>query len=47
MNEIFQFFENPVYEFRSGVHLPSSRTVSFGTESIILQPRSKIVEYDP
>ena len=23
MNEIFQFFENPVYELRSGVHLPS------------------------
>ena len=22
MNEIFQFFENPVYELRSGVHLP-------------------------
>ena len=22
MNEIFKFFENPVYEFRSGVHLP-------------------------
>ena len=37
MNEIFQFFENPVYEHRSGVHLPSrnSRTVFFGTESII------------
>ena len=37
MNEIFQFFENPVYELRSGVHLPSrnSRTVFFGTESII------------
>ena len=36
MNEIFQFFENPVYDFRSGVHLPSrnSRTVFFGTESI-------------
>ena len=37
MNEIFQFFENPVYELRSGVHLPSrnSRTVFFGTKSII------------
>ena len=37
MNEIFQFFENPVYELRSGVHLLSrnSRTVFFGTESII------------
>ena len=37
MNETFQFFENPVYELRSGVHLPSrnSRTVFFGTESII------------
>ena len=36
MNEIFQFFENSVYELRSGVHLPgrSSRTVFFGTESI-------------
>ena len=37
MNESFQFFENRVYELRSGVHLPSrnSRTVFFGTESII------------
>ena len=37
MNEVFQYFENPVYEFRSGVHLPTrnSRTVFFGTESII------------
>ena len=37
MYEIFQFFENPVYELRSGVHLPgrNSRTVFFGTESII------------
>ena len=37
MNEIFQFFENTVYELRSGVHLPgrNSRTVFFGTESII------------
>ena len=36
MNVIFQFFENPVYELRSGAHLPSrnSRTVFFGTESI-------------
>ena len=37
INEIFQFFENPVYELRSAVHLPSrnSHTVFFGTESII------------
>ena len=37
MNDFFQFFENPVYELRSGVHLPSrnSRTVFFGTESIM------------
>ena len=37
INEIFQFFENPVYELRSVVHLPSrnSHTVFFGTESII------------
>ena len=37
INEIFQFFENPVYEHRSGVHLPSriSRKVFFGTESIM------------
>ena len=37
MNEIFQFFENSVYELRSGVHLPSrnSRTVFFGTDSIM------------
>ena len=37
MNEIFQFFENTVYELRSGLHLPSrnSRTVFFGNESII------------
>ena len=37
MNEIFQYFENPVYEPRSGVHLPTtnSRTVFFGTEFII------------
>ena len=37
MNEIFQFFENPIYERGKGVHLPSrnSRTVFFGTESII------------
>ena len=36
-NEIFQFFENPVDELRSGVHLLSrnSRTVFFGTEAII------------
>ena len=37
INEIFQFFENPVYEHRSGVHLPSrnSRKVFVGTESIM------------
>ena len=37
MNEIFQFFENPFYELRIGIHLPSrnSRTVFFGIESII------------
>ena len=37
MNEIFQFFENPVYELRSGVHIPTrnSCTVFFVTESII------------
>ena len=37
MNKIFQFFENPVYELRSGVHLPgrNSRAVFFGTEPII------------
>ena len=37
MNEIFQFFENHVYEFRSGVLIliRNSRTVFFGTESII------------
>ena len=37
MNEIFQFFENTVYELRIGVHLPgkNSRTVFFGTESIM------------
>ena len=37
INEIFQFFGNPVYEIRIGVHLPSrnSRTVFFGIESII------------
>ena len=37
MNENFQFFENPIYELRSVVFLPSrnSRTVFFGTESII------------
>ena len=37
MNKILQFFENPVYELRKVVHLPSrnSRTVFFGTESII------------
>ena len=36
MKEIFQFYENPVYELGSGFHLPSrnSRTVFFGTESI-------------
>ena len=37
MNEISQFFENPVYELRSVVHLPSrnSPTLFFGTESMI------------
>ena len=37
MKEIFQIFENPVFELRSGVHLPSrnSGTVFFGTESIM------------
>ena len=37
MNEIFQYLENPVCEFRSGVHIQTrySRTVFFGTESII------------
>ena len=37
MNEISQFFENLVYELKSGVHLPSrnSRTVFLGTESIM------------
>ena len=37
LNEIFQFFENPAYELRSVVHLPSrnSRTVFFSTESIM------------
>ena len=42
MNEIFQFFENLVYELRSAVHLPSrnSHTVFFGTESIVnLRPK--------
>ena len=36
MNGVFQFFENPVYELRSGVHVPSrnSRAVFFGIESI-------------
>ena len=36
MNGIFHFFENPVYELRSGVHLPSrnSHTVFSGIESI-------------
>ena len=37
MNEIFQYLENPVCEFRSAVHIQTrySRTVFFGTESII------------
>ena len=37
INEIFQFFENPVYEHRSGVHLPSrnSHKIFFGPESIM------------
>ena len=34
-NEIFQFFENPVYEVRSGVHLPSKTHVQF---SLLLNP---------
>ena len=39
MDEIFQFFENPVYELRCGVHVPdrNSRTVFCATESIINQ----------
>ena len=43
MNEIFQFFENPVYELRSGVHLPNtnSSTVFFSTESI-MNPGAKL-----
>ena len=37
MNEVFQFFENPVYELTSGVHVPNrnSRVVFFSTESIM------------
>ena len=37
MNEIFQFFENHVYELTSDVHVPNrnSRAVFFGTESIM------------
>ena len=37
MNEIFKFFEYPVYGLRSGAHLPTinSRAVFLGTESII------------
>ena len=37
MNEIFQVFESPVYELRSGVHLPTrnSRSILFGIESVI------------
>ena len=37
LNEIFKFFESPVYGLRSGVHLPTinSRAVFLGTESII------------
>ena len=47
MNEIFQFHENPIYELKSGVHLPSrnSRTVFFSTESIINLGAK--LEYDP
>ena len=47
MNEIFQFYENPIYELKSGVHLPSrnSRTVFFSTESIINLGAK--LEYDP
>ena len=42
MNEIFQFFENPVYKLRSGVHLPNrnSRTVFVGTK-FIMNPGAK------
>ena len=37
MNKVFQFFENPDSETRSGVHLSTrnSRTIFFGIESII------------
>ena len=48
MNEIFQLFENPVYQLRSGVDLPSrnSRTVFFGTESI-MNIGAKLWNMDP
>ena len=35
MNETFQFFEDPVYELRSSVHLPSRNSVQF---SLVLNP---------
>ena len=31
MNEIFQFSENPVYELRSDVHLPTRNSVQFSS----------------
>lgn len=34
MNEIFHFFENPLYELKNGVHLPT-KTHFFNAESII------------
>ena len=48
MNEIFQLFENPVYQLRSGVDLPNrnSRTVFFGTESI-MNIGAKLWNMDP
>ena len=48
INEIFQFFENPFYERRGGVHLPTSnsRTVFFVTESII-NLGAKLYNMDP
>ena len=43
LNEVFQFLENPVYELKSGVHLPirNWHTVFFGTESI-MSPGAKL-----
>ena len=37
MNIIFKFFENPVYELRSGVDIPTRNSITFffGTESIM------------